>query len=50
MKAIRMMFQGEVQMFRITYECPEYIFCECLTKPEARGFYTIQYILKNKVD
>jgi hypothetical protein len=47
MKEIKMMFQGHIQKFQITYECPAYIFCECREKPEARGFFTRKYIQTN---
>lgn len=48
MKKIRMMFQGNILTFRVTYECEMYMFCECDTKPEARGFFTKMYVALNK--
>lgn len=35
--------------FRITFECPLYIFCECDRHPELRGFFTTGYIIANRV-
>lgn len=48
MKQLQMLFQGAVLTFQVTYQCPDYIFCECPTKPECRGFFTTQYVSKNK--
>ncbi len=48
MKKITMLHQGEMKEFRITYECPEYVFCECDADPGARGFFTRNYIAKNQ--
>ena len=48
MKKIQMTFQGKVEEFMVTYECKEYIFCECNSNPAARGFFTADYVKKNK--
>lgn len=49
MKQIRMNFQGKTLDFQVTYECETYIFCECKAEPSARGFFTKEYITKNKI-
>ena len=43
-----MLFQGKVEEFHVTYECKEYIFCECVTNPSHRGFFTAEYVNNNK--
>ena len=43
-----MLFQGKVEEFLVTYECKEYIFCECITESAHRGFFTAEYVKKNK--
>ncbi len=48
MKKIKLAFQGKVVQFEITYECKEYIFCECPSDPAKRGFFTRAYINDNK--
>lgn len=48
MKKIKMQLGDLVLNFIVTYEGSEYIFCECPEKPEARGFFTNQYINKHK--
>lgn len=48
MKQIKMLFQGKVETFRVSYECTEYIFCECDLNPSARGFFTKEYVERNK--
>lgn len=50
MKEIQMKFQGAVETFQITYQCADYVFCECKTNPSARGFFTTQYLQNNKAD
>lgn len=48
MKQIKMLFNGKIETFTIIYECDTYIFCECRENPAARGFFTSDYINKNK--
>lgn len=48
MTEIKMVFNGKVEIFQITYACKEYVFCECKTNPAARGFYTEKYVTQNK--
>ncbi len=48
MKKIKLAYMGKVVEFTITYECPQYIFCECETHPQNRGFFTTAYINDNK--
>lgn len=48
MRKIKMNYQGKVLEFTITYECKEYIFCECAAEPSARGFFTTKYVTNNK--
>lgn len=47
MKEIKMIFQGNVETFQVTYQCPDYIFCECSTNPAGRGFFTTGYVKNN---
>ena len=44
-----MMFNGKAETFKVTYECKDYIFCECASNPSARGFFTTGYIDLNTV-
>lgn len=48
MKEIKMIFNGKTETFQVTYECTEYIFCECRSNPAARGFFTAKYVNQNK--
>lgn len=48
MQTIKMLFLGKVETFSVTYTCPQYIFCECQSNPSARGFFTTEYVNKNK--
>ncbi len=47
---LKMNFNGAVLTFKVTYTCPEYVFCECPEKPEARGFFTNEFVKRNTVD
>lgn len=44
---IKMRFQGKLLTFQVTYQCPEYLFCECNENPAARGFFTMGYVKEN---
>lgn len=48
MKKIQMIFMGNVEEFLVTYECEEYVFCQCLTDPSHSGFFTAEYLKKFK--
>jgi len=43
------MKDGKSYEFRVTYQCPAYIFAECPSNPEMRGFFTSNYIKENQV-
>lgn len=45
----KMTVNGQVAIFRPTYQCPEYIFCECDVNPSLRGFFTINFLKKNSI-
>lgn len=49
MKQIRLKLpNGKIETFQVTYQCKEYIFCECLTDPAARGFFTTAFVNNNQ--
>jgi len=45
--SIKMKFNGKELTFNVTYQCPEYVFCECPAEPSARGFFTQKYLSEN---
>lgn len=45
---LKMTYQGKVETFKVTYKCDAYIFCECISNPAARGFFTNQFVQNNK--
>lgn len=45
---LKMMYNGKLETFTVTYKCPMYIFCECDSNPAARGFFTTSYVALNK--
>ena len=49
MKKIKMLFMGKEETFTITYQNATHIFCECETNSAARGFFTNEYVEKNKI-
>lgn len=34
--------------FIVTFECLEYVFCECEKYPELRGFFTRSFLNENQ--
>ncbi len=46
-KEIQMQFGVKVETFKVTFECDEYIFAECITNPAGRGFFTRKFINEN---
>lgn len=44
-----MWFGPTAHIFTVTYECLDYIFCECVSKPELRGFFTTDYKIRNQI-
>jgi hypothetical protein len=48
MREIKMLFNGKTEIFQVTYECLQYVFCECKSNPSARGFFSRVYLNKNQ--
>lgn len=48
MKEIKMLVNNKIDTYQVTYECAGYIFCECNSSPEKRGFFTTDFVNQNK--
>lgn len=48
MKDIKLTVNGQTAIFQITFACKEYVFCECKANPGLRGFFTTEFLNKQK--